>query len=193
MRRRRAGGGALARLLAGAFLLAAGCGYSAGPLTHHDLRRVHVPIFQNKTFWRDFEVGLTREVEKELAARPGISIAPREHADIVLAGTIEDFQQHVLSESTTDAVRESSTVTRVRVDVKDARTGDVVRSYTVRYRAAFVPARGETAFTAAAESFVDLARRIVDGLEGDFPHASAEARGVTAPAPKPGDPPASDH
>lgn len=165
------------RMAAAALALLPGCGYSAGPLTHHEYRRVYLPMFRNQTFWRDFEVGLTHEVEKELGARPGISIVPQEGADIVLAGTIVDFQQHVLTESTTDAVRESSTVTRVRVDVKDARTGEVERTYEVRYRATFVPANGETAQTAAATSFVALARRIVDGLEDDFPRASAAARG----------------
>lgn len=165
------------RLAAAALALLPGCGYSAGPLTHHEYRRVYLPMFRNQTFWRDFEVGLTHEVEKELGSRPGISIAPQEGADIVLAGTIVDFQQHVLTESTTDAVRESSTVTRVRVDVKDAHTGEVERTYEVRYRATFVPANGETAQTAAATSFVALARRIVDGLEDDFPRASAAARG----------------
>lgn len=169
------------RLAAAALALLPGCGYSAGPLTRHEYRRVYLPMFRNQTFWRDFEVGLTHEVEKELATRPGISIAPQESADIVLAGTIVDFQQHVLTESTTDAVRESSTVTRVRVDVKDARTGEVQRTYEVRYRATFTPANGETAQTGAAVSFVQLAKRIVDGLEDDFPRASATARGETPP------------
>ena len=163
-------------------VLAAACGYSTGPLTRHGSQQVYVPMFQNQTFWRDFEVGLTREVEKELAARPGISIVPPERADIVLNGTIVDFEQHVLTESSeTDAVQESSTVTRVRIEVKDARTGDMVRTFTVRYRAAFVPANGETVQTAANTSFVNLARRIADGLEGDFDRASAAARGE-APA-----------
>jgi hypothetical protein len=168
-------------------VLAAACGYSAGPLTRHQSQQVSVPMFQNQTFWRDFEVGLTHEVEKELAARPGISIVPSERADIVLLGTIVDFQQHVLTESSTDTVNESSTVTTVRCEVKDVHLDRVVRTFTVRYRAAFVPAKGETVQTAAAVSFVDLARRIADGLEGDFPAASAEARGeATKPAPAEG-------
>jgi hypothetical protein len=164
---------------AAAFALVAACGYSAGPLTRHDFRRVYIPMFRNLTFWRDFEVGLTHEVEIELGARPGISIVPQESADIVLAGTIVDFQQHVLTESTTDAVRESSTVMRVRVDVKDARTGEVERTFEVRYRSTFIPSDGQTATTSAQSSFVPLARRIVDGIEDDFPRASATARGET--------------
>jgi hypothetical protein len=82
-------------------------------------------------------------------------------------------------------VRESSTVTRVRVDVKDARTGEIERTFEVRYRATFVPSEGQTATTSAQSSFVPLARRIVDGLEDDFPRASAAARGET-PADAPG-------
>jgi hypothetical protein len=152
-------------------------------------------MFRNQTFWRDFEVGLTKQVEQELGARPGISIVPPERADIVLAGTIVDFQQHVLTESTNDSVRESSTVTRVRVDVKDARTGEVQRTFEVRYRASFTPSTGETAQTAAQSSFVVLARRIVDGLEDDFPRASATARGESptdAPAAAPAAPAGND-
>ncbi len=181
-------GRAIRAALASALLwLASACGYTAGSVTRHEAQSIYVPMFQNQTFWRDFEVGLTREVEKELAARPGISIVPQERADIVLYGTIVDFQQHVLTESSkTDAVQESSTVTRVRIDVKDARTGDLVRTFTVRYRAAFVPANGETVQTAANTSFVNLARRIADGLEDDFPHASAEARGEPSAPAQPG-------
>ena len=155
--------------------LATGCGYSAGPLTRRVERRVHLPIFENRTFYRDLEIELTRQVEKELSSRPGISIVPPESADIVLAGTIVDFEQHVLSEDSQDRVRESSVLARVRIEVRDARTGGVQRAYEVRDRAEFLIDRGETLASATREAFFDLARRIVDGLEGDFPRASDRA------------------
>ncbi len=168
-------GARLSFLLVG--VVAAGCGYSVGALARPAERRVHVPLFENTTWWRDVEVELTRRVEKELASRPGISIAPPERADIVLAGTIVDYQQRVLSHDVGDRVRESSVVTRVRIEVKDARTGAVRRAYEVRDRAEFLSARGQSLASATSESFLDLARWIVDGLEEDFPRASAAARG----------------
>jgi hypothetical protein len=173
MTRRRA----LAPLAALALLAAAGCGYSAGPLTSGANRRIHVPLFENRTFYRDLEISLTSQVEKELASRPGISIVPPDRADIVLAGTIVDFEQRVLSEDAEDRVQESSVVTRVRIEVRDARTGAVRRAYEVRDRAEFLTSRGETLASATSESFFDLARRVADGLEDDFPRASESARG----------------
>lgn len=160
----------------------AGCGYSAGPLVAAERRRVHVPLFENRTWYRDLEVELTRQVEKELASRPGISISPREGADIVLAGSIVDFAQRVLSEDSEDRVRESSAITRVQVDVVDARSGALLKRYSIRDRAEFHAGRGESLGSATSESFFDVARRIVDGLEDDFPRASPAARGE-APAP----------
>jgi outer membrane lipopolysaccharide assembly protein LptE/RlpB len=182
MRRAASSCGLLARAaMAALALLAAvapftGCGYSAGPLTRHGERRIHLPLFENRTWYRDLEVELTRQVEKELASRPGISIVPLESADIVLAGTITDFEQRVLSEDSEDSVSESSAVTRVRLEVIDARTGTVQRQFAVRDRAEFLVARGESLASATSESFQDVARKIVDGLEGDFPRASAAAR-----------------
>ncbi|MBM4014306.1 MAG: hypothetical protein FJ293_04995 [Planctomycetes bacterium] len=161
-----------------AVLAQLGCGYSAGPLTPAGFRKVHLPLFENQTWYRDLEVELTRQVAAELQSRPGISIVPLGEADIVLAGTIVDFEQRVLSEDSNDRVRESSAVTRVRIEVRDARTGAVRRGFTVRDRAEFLAARGETLAAATAESFFDLARQVVDGLEAGFPRASAAARGA---------------
>jgi hypothetical protein len=52
----------------------------------------------------------------------------------------------------------------------------VQRHFFVRDRAEFLVARGESLASATSESFQDVARKIVDGLEGDFPRASAAAR-----------------
>jgi hypothetical protein len=162
--------------------LAPGCAYSAGPIVRAGERRIHLPLFENRTWYRDLEIGLTRQVERELSSRPGISIVPRERADIVLAGAIVAFEQRVLSEDRLDQVRESSAIAVVRIDVKDARSGEVRRSFEVRDRAEFLASRGESLDSATKEAFFDLARRIADGLDGDFPRASAQARGEAPPA-----------
>jgi len=149
-----------------------GCGYSVGSLARRDFRRVHLPIFENRTFYRDVEIQLTHDVETELVSRPGFFIVPLSQADIVLEGTIEDLRQRVLSEGSEDQVRESSATTRVRVALRNARTGAVLKEYEVSDRAEFFVPEGEDLGTATDESFKDLARKIVNGLETDFPRSS---------------------
>ena len=156
--------------------IASGCGYSTGSLVDRRMRRVYLPMFHNQTYYRDFEVELTRQVEREIASRPGIFIVPRDQADIVLTGTIVDFRLRVLSEDDRDRVRESSATTTVRISIEDARSGRVLKSYEVSDRAEFFLARGENQATATAESFFDLARKIVQGLEQEFPRSSRTPR-----------------
>ncbi|MSR47740.1 MAG: hypothetical protein EXS13_11880 [Planctomycetes bacterium] len=160
-----------------ALLALATCGYSVGSITQRGHRRIHLPLFVNETFYRDLEVELTRQVAKELASRPGVSIVPLEQAEVVLVGTIVDFEQRVLSEDAEDQVLESSVMTRVRIEVRDARTGVVARTYSVSDRAEFLAAGSGSLNAATSEAFFDVARRVVDGLESDFPRASASSRG----------------
>lgn len=166
---RRLPGAATARLLLLAVL--GGCGYSTGSLVPPEHRRVALPLFGNETFYRDLEVELTRQVARELASRPGFFIVPPEEADIVLAGTILDFQPRVLAEDDRDRTRESSATTQVRMEVRNARTGRVQASYVVTDRAEFNLLRGESLATATDESFFDLARKLVQRLEEGFPPA----------------------
>jgi hypothetical protein len=154
-----------------AVAIGSGCGYSTSGLIRPEYRRVYLPLFQNETFWRDLEVSLTRQVQRELASRPGIFIVSRSEADIVLDGTIVDFRQRVLSEDARDAVRESSAVTRVRMEVRVAGSGRLLESYDVSDQAEFFVDRDEDLDSATEEMFFDLARKIVIGLEESFPPA----------------------
>lgn len=154
------------------------CGYTTRNIIQARYRKVSLPLFQNQTFWRDFEIDLTRQVQRELESRPGIFIVPPEEADIVLEGTIVDFHQRVLSEDDRDRVRESSATTTVRVVLRDPRTRDVIQQFEVTDRAEFFLARGENLATATSESFFDLARNIVMGLEEAFPRPSEQRASV---------------
>jgi hypothetical protein len=144
-----------------------------GSLVPEDRRRVFLPTFRNNTLWRDLEIELTRQVERELASRPGMFIVGREEADIVLSGTIVDFRQQVVSEDTRNRVRESAAITTVRIEIVDARDPHrVLRSYQVRDRSDFYIVSGDALAAAQTDSYLDLARLIVDGLEGDIPRAT---------------------
>lgn len=159
-----------------ASLPATSCGYQLGPLIRPEYRRVALPMFQNETFYRDLEVELTRQVENELASRPGIFIVPPSEADIVLDGTIVGFRQRVLSEDDRDRIRESSASVDVRISIRDGRDPSrVLESFEVSDRAEFLLARGESLATATDESFFDLARRIVNALETKVPRASGSS------------------
>ncbi len=159
-------------------LFLGGCGYTAGSLVPREYSRVFLPLFENQTFFRDLEIALTQQVERELGSRPGVFIVSPEEADIVLRGTIEGFQQRVLSEDDRDRIRESSAVTTVRIEIQDARNPEnVLRTFRVVDRAEFFLARGENLASAQAESFFDIARRIVNELETEFARPSLTQAG----------------
>ena len=121
----------------------------------------------------------TRQVPAEILDQVGLA----ERADIVVQGTIVDFRQGVISEDDSDQIRESSAWTRVRIEIRDARRPDrLLRTYEVADRAEFLLARGESLQSATAESFFDLARRVVDGLESELPRASSRSED-TEPGP----------
>lgn len=160
---------------------AAGCGYSTRSLVPEQYRRVYLPVFRNETFYRDLEIELTREVAEELASRPGIFIVGPEEADIVLTGTILQFEPRVLAEDELDRVRESSATTTVRIEIQDARNpGHVHETYQVTDRAEFFLEQEEDLASATGESFFDLARKIVNELETQFPRPSRRTRGESA-------------
>ena len=92
MRRRSGRLSAARRCVVIAVLAAAsvvgGCrGYSPDSLFRPDIRTVHIRVFDNKTFWRGYEVGLTRAVENEIKMRTPLlregrfELAPSSPAD----------------------------------------------------------------------------------------------------------------
>jgi len=180
-------------ILCALLAITSSCGYSAGSLTRPGFERVHLQMFGNETFYRDFERDLTRQVARELSSRPGIFITPLDSADIVLRGTVIDFRQRVLSEDDRDRIRESSALIRVRIEILDAHDPRrLLKKFEVADRAEFQLARGENLATATDESFFDLARRVVDGLETELQRASvrtessmSESSGVPEEGPPP--------
>ena len=152
-----------------AVAMAAGCGYSTASLVRPEFHRVYLPMFRNETFYRDVEVQVTQQVQRELASRSGIFIVPQEQADIVLEGTIVDVFQRVLTENQLNQIQETSATLRIHVDLRDAQSGTVLKSYEVTDRAEFLVSQGGALEAVSVESFFDVARMIVQGLEQEFP------------------------
>lgn len=155
--------------LAALLLGAVGCaGYRTDSLFPAGARRIAVPVFENKTFFRLIEVDLTRSVCDELRVRPGIHVVSPEDADIILEGTIEDVDQRVLAITDRQRPTEESATTKVRCRVVDARTGLELKSFEESERVDFAVRSGEGLQTAQREAFYDLARKIVFQLESDW-------------------------
>lgn len=160
-------------LIAAAALAAfTGCaGYRSDSLFPAGARRIAVPIFGNKTYFRQIEFQLTKSVHEEIRSRPGIHLVDAADADIVLEGEITDVDQSVLAitrSSEGTRLNESSATTRVNCTVKDGRTGQVIRRFSKDERVDFALATGEGLQTAQREAFYELARKIVFELEADW-------------------------
>jgi outer membrane lipopolysaccharide assembly protein LptE/RlpB len=78
-----------------------GCGYrleGRGVFLPKHIRKVAVPIFENKSFERDLEIVLTEAVLREINRRGGVTLVQdAAQADAVLRGTIEEYRLDVLA------------------------------------------------------------------------------------------------
>lgn len=150
-------------------LVGTGCSdYRTDTLFPAGARRIAVPIFTNETFFRLIEVDLTRSICDDLRVRPGIHVVSREDADIVLEGTITNVDQEVLAITDRRRPTQEAASTSVRCRVVDARTGQVLKTFTESERVEFALRSGEGLQTAQREAFYDLARKIVFQLESDW-------------------------
>lgn len=146
-----------------------GCGYSNEALIDTRYRTVYVQTFDNLSWYRGFEVGLTRAVVNEINERTRMKLAPRDSADTLLTGKILDFKQNVLTETATDNIREIEVTLVVDMTWLDLRTGRAikeVRNFVQTRQAKFDI--GQTLDTATADAFTHVAERLVNQLEFDW-------------------------
>ncbi len=163
-------------------LFGAGCGYShtgSAPsggyewksLYRGDVKTVAVPIFNNRTFYRDVEFGLTKAVINQLEAQSPYKVVPRERADTILEGTIENVHVRTLSLDQRGAVipQEQLLVLNITFTWKDLRTGKtLVERHDFEQTAPYYPTLGENQFIAQQQSEETLALAIVRELQADW-------------------------
>ncbi|MBI1848996.1 MAG: LptE family protein [Planctomycetes bacterium] len=145
-----------------------GCGYTTHSLIGDDFHTIHVEILGNKTFRRDLEFTLTRDIQDEILSRTNLRIVDRDRADVRLEGDIIDFAENVLSTDERDRIFESSVRVTVRFRLVDQRTGAEMRHFTLNDSAPFLAATGQTNRTATNRTFSDLAEHVVYQLERGF-------------------------
>jgi len=154
-------------LVLGAVVLSlTGCAYSTSPLLREDVRTVYVPVFDNHTFRRGLEVDLTRAVVQELTLRTHLRIAPEEAADTTLLGTLEGFEEEVVTKSKEGNVLLMRARASVRFRWRDnLALRDIVPPQTVTETETIAVARADALETSL---FREVAQRIVERLERDW-------------------------
>ena len=151
------------------------CGYHAGALVPEGARTVAVPVFDNDTFRREIEVEITKAVTAEIHARTALRlIANAGRADLVVRGRIRGFSERVLSDRAPDEVLESAVVVTLEVAYENRVAGT---RWTRRFeiREPYSTFKGQTLATARAEAFENLAEKVIQALEGDWPDRPTES------------------
>ena len=151
-------------------VLLAGCGYSNTALISRDIKTVAVPIFQNDTFYRGYEFGLTRALVEEIERKTHLKVVEeRDRADTLLTGRITNAYERVLEEDRADQTMEKQITIVINFRWEDLRSGEVIKSRNnFRQTGEYIIPAGETLITAGSEVFGDLAERIVEQMESDW-------------------------
>lgn len=143
------------------------CGYSSEPMYRYDTRSttIAVPVFENRTRWRELEKNLTDNVVEKVTSRTPFRLVDYDDADLVIRGEITGFSRPVLSEDQLDSVVRSSVRYQVKVEIQDRETGDVLQTESNNFRASFSGARGKREEAALNEAQDRVGAWVVRVLE----------------------------
>ncbi len=145
------------------------CGYTTRSLLRQDFESIYIPIFDNDTFRRGLEFGLTESVKDEILFRTQLKIVDKEDADVILYGKITNIEERVIVENIVDDIVEGRVAVFLDIKLVNARTGrNVIERKGMLWRAEYIGKRGEGVSTTQNEAFVDMAERIVNLMEEDW-------------------------
>ncbi len=140
----------------------AGCGYSSANLYRNDIKSIYVQFFDNRTFWRQLEVYMTRALVAEVKLSTPFAFAPKDQADSILTGEVMDFRLHTAVESKRVEVIVTNVTVVVRFRWYDRLTGaDIVPEQTVEETVRIAPSLEENEFDLA---FRETAKRVVEQM-----------------------------
>ncbi|MDI6732823.1 MAG: LPS assembly lipoprotein LptE [Planctomycetota bacterium] len=146
-----------------------GCGYQSS-IYSPQVATIAVPIFENKTTWREMEFDLTSLVHREIKARTPFRLVSRpEDADIVILGEIVSCRRPSILEDTADNVVIYGSVMTLNISIKDQKTGKslITRPNTIENE--FIRGASETVseaeYRARAQTYEQLARWVISLLE----------------------------
>ncbi|OHB69747.1 MAG: hypothetical protein A2W23_02285 [Planctomycetes bacterium RBG_16_43_13] len=145
-------------------LVAVGCGYNVGGL--YEVKSVSVPIFENSTLRRMYEIELTEVVTRHLQAQ-GIKVNMVD-TEYELLGEIADYDRPSAVETKSDQVIVGTVVIKLNVKLKNKKTGAIMMEDSKTETAQVVGARGETEDVVREEVFDRLARWVATRLESKW-------------------------
>ncbi|MFH1024323.1 MAG: LptE family protein [Planctomycetota bacterium] len=140
----------------------AGCGYSSHFELPDNIQRVAVPIFENKTLYRDLEYDLTAAVKQEIQARSKLEVTEVEGADAVLSGVIIDYSVYAIRTDQDSQTTEYAVVLTFDAKLEEQEGGKILfATKGRRITSTYVVARGEDETTARRVAFARMARQLV--------------------------------
>lgn len=145
------------------------CGYTTRSLLRQDFESIYVPIFDNDTFRRGLEFGLTKAVIDEILWRTRLKIVDKEDADAILYGKITNIEEMVITENIIDDIVEGRVTVFLDIKLVNARTGrNIIEKKGLEWETEYIGRRSEGVASSQKEAFVDMAERIVNLMEEDW-------------------------
>jgi len=151
------------------FLLIVSCGYQLNPYLK-EVTTVAVPIFENKTAWREMEFELTSLVHREIKARTFFRLVSHpEDADIIIQGEITNYRKSIMVEDAQDNVIMAASMMTLKVTIKEQKTGKEIFSKSRNVQSEFIGGMNEAAtdaeYRGRQQTFEQLSRWVVSLLE----------------------------
>jgi len=174
----------LAKICTVLLLLSSGCGYQTNndetpPKPHgyqwrslyrEDVQTVAVPIFTNRTYYRNVEFALSKAVISQMEARTPYKVVDRDHADTILEGEIVDVRVGTVSESRKNSLPQEQLYTiKVNFTWKNLHTGHILaQQKAFEQSVAYYPTLGEGQYVGSQDAVERLGLGIVQELEAEW-------------------------
>lgn len=147
-------------------------GYATGEVYDTSIHTVALPIFANRTFYRQAEFNLTEAIAKEIESRTPYKVTRSSSADTIITGTVLSVEKRLLSRDFHAGVtQEAQLAVTASFEWKDLRTGKILRKRgRISGVAEFVPTApvGEPEQVAHQAAVAELAREIVSVMRTDW-------------------------
>ena len=165
-----------ARLLTAVSIAALGLGGCAGyshrfalPPEAEGARTIAIELFKNKTLYPDVEFEFASALQRDVCAKTPLAIASRGDADLVVTGSIDDYDRVVLREFESDDVARYSIVlsvsyTLTRLPSHGARERVVSSGEGLSRSAEYEVLSNQTESDARAEAVRKIARKVVSHM-----------------------------
>ena len=158
-------------IVAGMFMICGCVGYSDAPLYSPDIKSVYVEMFDNTTFWRDFEYALTNALAKKIEAEtPYKIVSNKSKADTIISGKITGVNNATLTlERSTGRPLEQQAQLDAVFSWKSLKTGDyILENQSASAVAAYSEFQKQSFDSATTIAANKLATRIVEQMQTEW-------------------------